>query len=85
MYECLLWWMAMPALVRIAYSVTPDRRALAELDSQLSSRMRAAEAASYQVMALFELGAIESETMPEPQAAKVPGVEPEQEPASKRS
>jgi hypothetical protein len=56
MYECLLWWMALPALLRIAESQTPDPRKLHELELQIESRMDAAEAAGYQVMALFELG-----------------------------
>ena len=84
-YECLLWWMAMPALVRIADSEAPDPRVLAELDSQLNSRMRAAEAAAYQVMALFELGGAEAGSMAEPTDAKASGPEPQQEPASRRS
>jgi hypothetical protein len=55
-YECLLWWMALPALVRIAESGAIDSKAVVELEAQLSSRMKAAEAAAYQVMSLFELG-----------------------------
>ena len=56
MYECLLWWMALPALLRIAESQTPDPRKLHELELQIESRIDAAEAVGYQVMALFELG-----------------------------
>src|SRR5579884_1649510 len=55
-YECLLWWMALPALVRIAESPTTEAKAVAELESQLRSRINAAEQAGYQVMSLFELG-----------------------------
>lgn len=55
-YECLLWWMALPALVRIAESGAIDSKAVVELEAQLSSRMKAAEAAAYQVMSLFEVG-----------------------------
>jgi len=56
MYECLLWWMALPALVRIAESPTADTKSLRELQAQIQSRIDAAGAAQYQVMALFELG-----------------------------
>src|SRR5581483_8413345 len=55
-YECLLWWMALPALVRIAESRTTEAKAVGELESQLRSRINAAEQAGYQVMSLFELG-----------------------------
>jgi hypothetical protein len=55
-YECLLWWMALPALVRVAESPTVDSKLVAELEAQLSSRMKAAGAAAYQVMSLFEVG-----------------------------
>ena len=56
MYECLMWWMALPALVRIAESPAFERQELHALEMQLKSRIDAAEAAGYQVMALFELG-----------------------------
>jgi hypothetical protein len=55
-YECLLWWMALPALVRIAESTTPEAKWVGELESQLRARINAAEQAGYQVMSLFELG-----------------------------
>ena len=56
MYGCLLWWTALPALLRIAELATPDPRKLHELELQIESRIDAAEAAGYQVAALFELG-----------------------------
>jgi hypothetical protein len=56
MYECLLWWMALPALVRIAESRTTEPNAARELERQIQSRIDAAEAAGYQIMSLFELG-----------------------------
>jgi hypothetical protein len=55
-YECLLWWMALPALVRIAESPSTEAKTIGELESQLRSRINAAEQAGYQVMSLFELG-----------------------------
>jgi len=56
MYECLLWWMALPALLRLSELEIPEPKRLHELELQIESRMDAAEAAGYQVMALFELG-----------------------------
>jgi hypothetical protein len=55
-YECLLWWMALPALVSIAEAKTFDHKALQHLEEQIRARIDAAEAVGYQVMALFELG-----------------------------
>jgi len=56
MYECLLWWMALPALLRLSELEIPEPKKLHELELQIESRMDAAESAGYQVMALFELG-----------------------------
>jgi hypothetical protein len=55
-YECLLWWMALPSLVRIAESPIAEAKAVRELESQLRARISAAEQAGYQVMSLFEMG-----------------------------
>jgi hypothetical protein len=66
MYECLLWWMALPALVRIAESPVPNRDEMRDLEMQLKSRIDAADAAEYQIMALFELGESRAESKPEP-------------------
>ena len=56
MYECLLWWMALPALLRLSELEVPEPKRLHELEIEIESRMDAAESAGYQVMALFELG-----------------------------
>jgi hypothetical protein len=66
MYECLLWWMALPALLRLSELEIPVPKRLHELELQIESRMDAAESAGYQVMALFELG-----EGPAPQDAEV--------------
>jgi hypothetical protein len=63
-YECLLWWMALPALVRISESRAADSKPVAELEAQLTSRMKAAEEAAYQVMSLFEVGSEPEEASP---------------------
>ncbi|MBV9437238.1 MAG: hypothetical protein JOZ44_14365 [Acidobacteria bacterium] len=55
-YECLLWWMALPALARIAEGPAFDQSQVADVESQLKLRIDAAESAGYQLMALFELG-----------------------------
>ena len=65
-YECLLWWMALPALLRVSESPTTDAKAIADLEAQLNSRMDAAERAAYQVMSLFELGAEREQSTPQP-------------------
>ena len=37
MYECLLWWMALPELARIAESSAPQPKASRELELQIQS------------------------------------------------
>jgi hypothetical protein len=81
MYECLLWWMALPALVRIAQSPASNTKALRELELQIQSRIDAAEAAGYQVMALFELGeGVGSEKLKEPPTVDEPVLSAEEKP-----
>jgi hypothetical protein len=55
-YECLLWWMSVPAMIAMAEAPNLDIRAVSELERQIKARMDAAEAAGYQMLALFELG-----------------------------
>jgi hypothetical protein len=65
MYECLLWWMALPALVRIAKRATPDKKAIEKLEHEIESRIDAAARAEYQIMSLFEMGDEEPATLPD--------------------
>jgi len=65
MYECLLWWMALPALVRIAKRATPDKTAIEKLEHEIESRIDAAARAEYQIMALFEMGEEQPATPPD--------------------
>lgn len=65
MYECLLWWMALPALARIGRRETPDKKAIEKLEHEIESRIDAAAKAEYQIMALFEVGEEERATSPE--------------------
>ena len=83
MYECLLWWMALPALARIAESPTSEPKSLRELELQIKSRVNAAEAAGYQVMALFELGESGAEEAPSSVSSDESAVEEESHPRSR--
>jgi hypothetical protein len=55
LFECLLWWMALPALVRIAGRDPVDQTAVRQLDAQIRSRIDAAKNSGYQVSALLEM------------------------------
>ena len=59
-YEQLLWWMALPALLRIAAAPKLDPAAIEALEEQIQHRTKAAADAGYQVDGLFA----------EPQAVK---------------
>jgi glycosidase len=66
-YEELLWWMRMPALLRIAESPTPSRAAVEALSREVEDALAEAEAAGYRVDVLS--GVSESEDAdPEPKA-----------------
>jgi hypothetical protein len=52
-YEQLLWWMALPALLRIAAAPKLDPAALELLEEQIEARTKAAADASYEVDGLF--------------------------------
>jgi hypothetical protein len=53
-FERLLWWMALPALIRIASQPSPDPSQIKALQQELVARMRSAEEAGYRVEALLE-------------------------------
>jgi hypothetical protein len=52
-YEQLLWWMALPALLRIADAPKPDPYAVESLEEQIHKRTKAAADAEYQIDGLF--------------------------------
>ncbi len=52
-YEQLLWWMALPALLRIAAAPKLDQAAIEALEEQIQARTKAAADAEYQVDGLF--------------------------------
>jgi hypothetical protein len=68
-YEELLWWLLMPALLRLAGEPALDRAALGEMGKFVDEALATAEAAGYRIDALLEpaedAGARE---MPEPEA-----------------
>jgi glycosidase len=55
MFECLLWWMALPVLVRIAGQEEVSQSAIRRLEAQIQSRTEAARNSAYQVTALLEM------------------------------
>jgi hypothetical protein len=89
MYECLLWWMALPALTLIAEAEIPNKRAVARLEREIQSRIEAAASAGYQIMALFETGEVaEQEDSPKQSfTPKKPTLLPEEkaEPVHKKT
>ena len=87
MYECLLWWMALPALTLIAEAEQPSQRAIARLEHEIQSRIDAAAAVGYQIMALFEMGEpLEPDEQPQARSSseKQTAIEPDAEPAHKK-
>jgi glycosidase len=52
-YEQLLWWMALPALLRIAAAPKLDPVAVQALEEQIEGRSKAAADAGYQIDGLF--------------------------------
>ncbi len=56
LFEQFLWWMALPALVRLGQRPKPDAKRIAALEKQIEVRIRAATEAKYQVESLFETG-----------------------------
>ncbi|HEY3928862.1 MAG TPA: alpha-amylase family glycosyl hydrolase [Candidatus Koribacter sp.] len=63
-YEQLLWWMALPALLRIAAAPTLDPVAIEALEQQIEARTRAAAEAGYQIDGLFAPAAQVREKQP---------------------
>jgi hypothetical protein len=63
-YEELLWWLLMPALLRLAAEPSLDREAVAEMDKIVEEALATAEAVGYRIDALLKpsFGADEDET-----------------------
>jgi hypothetical protein len=63
-YEQLLWWMALPALLRIAAAPKIDRTAIEALEEQIQARTEAAAEAEYQIDGLFTVAKGTKEKQP---------------------
>jgi hypothetical protein len=53
-FERLLWWMALPRLLDLAASPTPDKEAILLLERRLYGRMKAAAESGYRLEALLQ-------------------------------
>jgi glycosidase len=53
LYEELLWWMLMPALLRLAGEPAPSRAAVEELSKTVATALSSAEAAGYRIDTLL--------------------------------
>ena len=78
-YEELLWWLLMPALLRLAGEPTLDRAAIAEMGRFVDEALASAEAAGYRIDALLGPAAeapagdvAEPEVEPQPAAQAEP-------------
>jgi len=77
LYEELLWWLLMPALLRLAGEPAPSRTAVEELSKTVADALHSAEAAEYRINTL--LGPLaSSETGESDEIAEPPA--PENEP-----
>ncbi|HET9741293.1 MAG TPA: alpha-amylase family glycosyl hydrolase [Terriglobales bacterium] len=56
-FECLLWWMVLPALVSVA-AQEQGTETIHRIETQIRSKVDAAEKAGYQIAVLFEMGEI---------------------------
>jgi glycosidase len=62
LYEELLWWLLMPALLRLAGEAAPSRAAVEELSKTVATALSSAEAAAYRINTLLgPLAASETE------------------------
>ncbi|MGD0480536.1 MAG: alpha-amylase family glycosyl hydrolase [Terracidiphilus sp.] len=78
LYEELLWWLLMPALLRLAGEAAPSRAVVEELSKTVGTALSSAEAAGYRIDAL--LGPLAaSETGESEEVSESPA--PESEPA----
>ncbi len=53
LYEELLWWLLMPALLRLARETSPSRAAVEELSRNVAAALKSAEAAGYRIDVLL--------------------------------
>jgi hypothetical protein len=80
LYEELLWWLLMPALLRLSSEPAPSRAAVEELSKNVADALHSAEAAEYRINTLLgphaasETG--ESDEAPKPTAPESESAEP---------
>jgi hypothetical protein len=77
-YEELLWWLLMPALLRLAGEPSLDRSAIAEMDKTVEEALSTAEAAGYRIDVLLEpiAAAVADEIQTETQPPKPDKTDP---------
>ncbi len=69
LYEELLWWLQMPALLQLAGEAAPSRAAVVELNKTVATALVSAKAAGYRIDAL--LGEIAAVDAGEPSATEM--------------
>jgi hypothetical protein len=78
-YEELLWWLLMPALLRLAGEPAPNRAAVEELSETVANALNSAEAAGYRINTLLgplaapesgESGEVGESPAPDPELAE---------------
>jgi hypothetical protein len=86
LYEELLWWLLMPALLRLAGEQAPSRAAVEELSKTVATALASAEAAGYRIDTLLgSLASAETGESGETTESPVPeseSTEPGENPAS---
>jgi hypothetical protein len=53
-YDELIWWLQLPALIKLAAEAVPDRSAIAELSKTITEALEAAATAAYSLDAFLE-------------------------------
>jgi hypothetical protein len=59
-YEELIWWLQLPALIKLAAEAVPDRSAIAELSKKIKETLEAAADAAYSLDAFLEIDKAEA-------------------------
>jgi glycosidase len=83
-YEELLWWLQLPALLRLAGDSAPSREAVGELSKTVESALASAKAAGYRIDALldeFAPAGTSAENATEVDANRAAATQAEDEPA----
>jgi hypothetical protein len=65
-YEELIWWLQLPALIKLAAEAMPDRIAIAELSKTINQALEAAASAAYSLDAFLESDKSEAKAVLKP-------------------